>query len=283
MGPTKYMTIIIQLCLILQTQIYTQDVCTHLITTKPLNGYHCPFDSGTVQLSHVPDYICTHYCVSRLQCPLMSYYVNKGICLLHKRLCVQMVQDSEQMFSSIISYQTVKYECISWLPYHLRNISENYRFVHMVYRNKSSHVIRLYHKNEILPGRIGNSKVKTVSLADDTSRITVNPDAATEYVVVSDVCSIAWVPYVAGNEIPSRAVVGGQRADGGPLFVAALWTTNDDKEQRYSYGYYDPESRQGHALNSGPRLNASVDMMVEIWVKNGKAFHYIGQTPQKGV
>ena len=113
---------------------------------------------------------------------------------------------------------------------------------------------------------MNNNNAKTVSLVNGVTRIKQVADSKMELIVVNDACSVTWVSYVAGNQMPQRAVVGGERAGGEPLFVASLWTTKTDMVSRYSYGYYDTKSLLGYAYNGGqPRSNSSVDIMVEIW------------------
>ena len=128
------------------------------------------------------------------------------------------------------------------------------------------YAVRLHYNNEILPGKMKNNNAKTVSLVNGVTRIKQVADSKMEFIVVNDACSLTWVSYVAGNQMPQRAVVGGERAGGEPLFVASLWTTKTDMVSRYSYGYYDTKSLLGYAYNGGqPRSNSSVDIMVEIW------------------
>ena len=63
--------------------------------------------------------------------------------------------------------------------------------------------------------------------------------------------------------MPSRVVVGGWRANGEPLFVASLWTTDSNMNSKYYYGYYDPISRLAYTYNAGVQTNPSLDIMVE--------------------
>ena len=130
------------------TVICKNAICTNPITESHLDGYYCPVDTKTVQLSHVPHHLCTHYCLSVLQYPMFSYYKTKGLCIVHKEICVEMLQDRVQVFTTIISYRPPKQECISWLPYQ-GNIPEGERLVNMA----NYYAIRLHYNNEILPGK----------------------------------------------------------------------------------------------------------------------------------
>ena len=257
----KFLSAIIPLCLTFLARYDAKDPCTKLIIKTLLNGYHCPADIATVTLPRVPLHLCTHYCVSRFRCPTFSYHVNTGVCFLHNNLCVELVKDTEHLLSYTMLNWPVKSECISWRSYQ-GNIPDDER---VVQREKWHYVARLNHKDEVLPGRlIGDGNFKSVSLVNGVKAIDKYADSSTEYLVVSDQCSIAWAPYVAGNTMPSRAVLGGRRANGGHLFVASLWTTRGKKDSKYKYGYYDPESQLGYTINSRPASNNSVDILVEI-------------------
>ena len=68
--------------------------------------------------------------------------------------------------------------------------------------------------------------------------------------------------------MPPKAVVGGRKANGEPLFVASLWVITSDMTSKYLYGYYDPETKLGSAAaGSEAKSNSTVDIMVEIWDK----------------
>ena len=125
--------------------------------------------------------------------------------------------------------------------------------------------VRLKYNDEILPGRFiqDTSKVKSVSLVNGPFKVNEDPTSAVEFLAVSDVCSVAWVPYNAGDQMPSKAVIGWRKRNGKPLLVASLWMKNAEMESKYLYGYYDPESRLGYTVKSEPESNSGVDMMVE--------------------
>ena len=245
------------------TGVYTKDTCANVITKKTIEGYYCPVDTKTVQLSHVSRHVCTHYCVTVLQCAMLSYHETKGMCMLQREICLEMVQSTGQVFSSIILYGSTKQECITWLPYP-GSVPDHERLVVM---DNGNQVGRFRHNNEILPGKIAGSKVKTVSFVNGPTKIDDNLTPSVEFLVVSEMCGITWVPYVAGNPMPSRAVVGGRKVDGEPLFVAALWVTTTDMKKKYLYGCYDPDSKLGYvAATSAVESNSTVDIMVENWL-----------------
>ena len=184
------------------------------------------------------------------------------MCLVHREVCVEMVQGTGQVFSSIILYGSTKQECITWLPYEGRK-PDNQRLVVM---NTGPYVGRLRQNNEILPGRITAQSLKTVSLVNGPTKIRVNLDNSdVEYLVVSDTCSLIRVPYITGKHMPSRAVVGGRNANGGLLFIAFLWVTNTNMESKYVCGYYDPDTKLGYAILTEAQSNSTVDIMVENW------------------
>ena len=244
MGLENFLAFMVLLDVTLWTEVSTKNV-RKTIFVKSFNGHHCPTETGMVKLSDVPLYLCTHYCISELQCSMLSFHVNNGVCMVHEEVCVEVVQATEQVLSYIMLAGPQHRDCISWLPYQgIVPIGE--RLVHMT--NRRFIMVRNRHKNETLLGRLDtNNKntVKYVSLIDGPVSVKESPGSAVDFLVVSDICSVSWVPYVAGNPMPPRAVVGGRKWNNGPLVVAALWTTTGTKKM-YSYGYYDPESQLGY-------------------------------------
>ena len=247
------------------TGFYKKDICTNHISKKLIKGYYCPVDTTTIQFAHVTHLLCTHYCVSVFQCSVLPYHVDKSMCLMHREVCTEMVKWQGTCAEFNYPVRATRTRMFSWLPYQ-GSIPDGEQFVHM----EGTHVfilVRLHHRKEILTGRFLKRKgqVKTVSLVNGPMSIKEVADSAMEFLVVSDICSVAWVPYVTGNPLPSRAVAGGRKGNGEPLFVASLWTTYSNMKQKYSFGHYDPESGLGYTYHGGVRANSSMDIMVENW------------------
>ena len=175
MDPTMCLTYIIISYVTTVTLAYAKDFCTNSITKKLINGYFCSADTKTVQFSYVPLHLCTHYCSSIFQCSMLSYHVNKSLCLLHKDICVEMVPAKQQVFSSTILYRSPINECISWLAYG-GSIPDGERLVYMEQYNRH-YVGRLHYNYELLPGKLvkGSQRVvlKSVSLVNGLNTISL--------------------------------------------------------------------------------------------------------------
>ena len=263
MGSTKSLTYILLLYQTFGTGVYTKDICTNPIYKKLIDGYYCHADTTTIQLCRVTHHICTHYCVSVFQCSMLSYHVDKSMCFMHREVCMEIMKDKEHVWSSIILYEPPKKGCNSWLPYQ-GSIPDGERFV----RREGTYpliLVRLHCDNEILRGKFleGAGEVRTVSLVNGPVFIREVADSAMEFLAVSDICSVAWVPYVTGNPMPLRAVEEGRKANSEPLFVASLWITNSARNRKYSFGHYDPGSGLGYTYYGTARSNSSVDIMVK--------------------
>ena len=266
MASTKSSKCIIFIYVSFWQTICTEQVCVNYIAQKPLDGYHCPVDGRTIKLSQVTSNMCSHYCVTLSQCHIVSYDANRHLCLVHDSLCIEMVRDKEQVFSSVMFYMSPRRGCISWLPYQ-GNTPEGERLVCRHSSKRRYIAIRLHYNNEILPGRFADHStlLKLVSHVNGLTGIETSPTSSMDYLVVSEECSIAWVPYKAGDQMPPRAVVGGRKSHGGPLFVVSLWLSRGSYKPIYAYGHYDPDSQLGYGFNSGPDSSSSVNVMVEIW------------------
>ena len=96
---------------------YTADNCEKCVIKKMINGYSCPTANRTTEHSNVPHHLCSHHCVSVGQWSMLSYHINKAVCLLYKDICVELVDDEGQVISSIILNRSSPHACISWPPY----------------------------------------------------------------------------------------------------------------------------------------------------------------------
>ena len=94
MGLSTSLICIMLFCQTFGTVVCSKDNCTNPITKKLVVGYYCPADARTAQFANAPLHLCTHYCVSEFRCSMLSYYVNKRLCLVHNEICMEMVKDT---------------------------------------------------------------------------------------------------------------------------------------------------------------------------------------------
>ena len=70
-------------------------------------------------------------------------------------------------------------------------------------------------------------------------------------------CPLPWMPYTAGEPLPSGAVAGGHLADGSALYVMKIADNN-----YMFFGYYNPKESLAYYEHSGARTTTSMEMLI---------------------
>ena len=248
--------------LIVWTTVLTEPHCMNYDVSDIIVCYRCPGELEIARLSRVPRHICVQYCVQKVQCRMISFDNKEQSCLIYNKLCVEMKPDIH--FSSLLLHDVPKGDCISWITYE-GTVPIDKRIIYTGAGKYS--LVRIHYNDEILLGRIiykaGLLRVKTVKHKNGLHKVNAEATTDTEFLAVSETCSVAWVPYIADRQMPSGVVRGGQKWDEQPLYVAALLTTGQSVT-KYTFGHYDPENNLGYAFNCGVASNSSVDLLVEI-------------------
>ena len=162
-----------------------------------------------------------------------------------------MVKDDEHVLRSIIIFYPPKHTCILWSLYQ-GTIPNSERCVSMKGRIHPNMVMKLHCNSVILTGRflLGKMELRTANLVNGPVFVKAAADSAMEFLIVSDICRVSWVPHIAINLVPTRAVMDGWRANGKLLFVASLWTTDSNMTNKYYCGFFDPKSQLAYMWSS---------------------------------
>ena len=82
-------------------------------------------------------------------------------------------------------------------------------------------------------------------------------DQDIEFLSKDATCPLPWMPYTAGEPLPLGAVAGGHLADGSATYVARVMHNN-----RFVFGYYNPQSASAYYESGGIHTTTSMDMLV---------------------
>ena len=254
---------------IMWTMAWTERHCINYDINKTIVNYRCPDDFETVRVTHVSRHVCRLYCTAKVQCRMLSFDEKNHSCLIYKEVCVEIIKYLG--FSSLLLQDVTKRACISWIPYE-GIIPLDERIIH---RGDGAHfLVRFHYDGELLPGRLyvkrAQKQVRVVKHKTELLKVTKEATSDVEFLVVSETCSVAWVPYTAGRDMPLRVVTGGRKWNGQALLLAVLWTTAGPIHN-YRFGHYDADDKMSYTYNKGVRSNASVDLLIEIWSR----FRYV--------
>ena len=191
--PTSLRVFIILLALRLVSAIGTK------YTIRAMNGYYCASDyiNNYTAIEHQR---CVAHCITNRHCWVLTYSSRGKYCLLGTQPCAKAVTDDDFRMMTFRGGENI--HCIQWVwsdgsSYPNRTV-EQFHSLHQA-------LARIPIEGEIFIGRSvpGQSKIFITRNGAGEIHSDYYP------LVVSDYCSVAWVPYMAGNPLPRGAVEGG--------------------------------------------------------------------------
>ena len=208
----------------------------HYVASR--RGFYCD-NNVCVVLQGMVLHHCKLVCLRKL-CAGLSYNFANGTCLIHTKPCVNASLHPD--YELILFQPSRPYPCIRWVDSPpLRYVTKDYQGVA---RNKRD--------NQWVPGKhlLGSQITCTVWASAETC------GQGAEYLEVGDHCSVAWVPYTAGDPVMAGAVLGSTLSDGTPLYVVNLQVGED------AYGYYRPDVELGYAGRHGEQTRRDMEMLI---------------------
>ena len=190
-------------------------------------------------------------------CPFFNYNVVEKFCQLSDERCVSLVLDNQYNLTSFLP--TVR-SCFQWIP--ATGSDSNYMVptspchVHVAY--DICYVGRLTSGPHTLPGKY--------HIVDGGLYTSMNGKMHTsgdkEVLTVVSGCQVGWMPYTAGNVIPTRAVAGGflSSRTGSSLFVIR-WLVRG----YMTIGFYETNTHKGYVEFGGVNLLTEMEIRVEVW------------------
>ena len=230
-------------------------LASRLVTQTSRTGVCCIIYNNKHFVSHRDEY---HHCVIHCMdkgCPFFNYNIAEKFCQLGDESCVSLVFDNQynltSFFSPVKSY-------VEWISAAGSDTSHMIRSstCHSVPPYDTCFVGRLISGLHILPGnyRIGVPLYTSLNGQKYTS-------GQKEVLSVGAGCQVGWIPYVAGNVIPTRAVVGGFLASGTGF---SLFVIRGQANGYTLFGYYDTNAQEGYVEVDGVHVLTEMEMLVEV-------------------
>ena len=194
---------------------------------------------------------CVVACSRRLDCQVVNFNESNQICYLTDEPCLVLEPDAQY---HALYYKPPSDTCLKWVSLGLHHPD---RVIYLYPCNTpdvpnqiNCYIIRSIFHPHTLPGLFyyqeesTNKETKYTSLDDQI--ITTGSWEALE---VSPGCPIQWVQYTAGDDLPTKSVVGGHLGSesGSDLYVVRVTTSRNGHEVIIP-GYYDPTSRRAYAV-----------------------------------
>ena len=230
-------------------------------THRPMNGYYCA-SAYMTNYTAIGHQSCVAHCITNPHCWVLAYNSRAKYCLLGTLPCAEAVAGDDFRMMTFRKHENIS--CIQWVwsdgtSYPSRTVEQ----VHPLYQALARKPIQ----GEIYIGR-SNPGLGKIFLARN--------GAAANYrdyylLVVSESCSVAWVPYTAGMPLPRGTVEGGYLELFGATYCMRVWNT---QAATYLYGYYAHSSGLGYYAYYGSKTTTQMDVLVQIhwFLWNTKAY-----------
>ena len=126
-------------------------------------------------------------------------------------------------------------------------------------RHHICYVGRLISGPHTLPGKYQTLHNNLYSSFNGRTHMNGNKEVLT---VVAG-CQVGWMPYTAGNVIPTHAVTGGFLASG---TGSRLFVIRGQVGGYIPIGYYDPNMQKGYIDYCGAHVLTEMEMLVVVWL-----------------
>ena len=229
------------------------DRCELYDLAMPYGGRYC-IGEGIVTPKLLP-HECRYVCLQSPTCRAYNYNVTERTCTRFTFPCPQAFSD--QVMEFVVFSETPVNQCYEWVPYSRgdplgeRMIATDspWCIVSRLQVNGNDVVSFFVTDKDHCWGTFGETGYST------------KQGYRCERLRVVEGCTIFWVPYTAGNPLPSRAVIGGAMANGDVPYVVKFDCIHNGKVESIS-GYYIEGATHAISGYYSTRYSTNMTMMV---------------------
>ena len=227
--------------------------CEMYSLSMPYNGRYCT-GVGTVTRKLLP-HQCRFMCLQSAICKAYNYNTTSETCTRFTSPCPQAIGDPVMEF--VVFRETFAKQCYEWVPYSPgdtldeRMISTDTSVI-IVARLEvdGNHLVCYFFYDSACYCSLGPTQYSnTQGYPCDRLRVVEG-------------CTVFWVPYTAGEPIPTQAVIGGSMANGDVAYVIKFGHLHTDGQVWDIAGYYVEGTPQAISPFHGVHYSTNVMMMV---------------------
>ena len=224
--------------------------CNEIYTNKPLDGYYCHEWYSTMD-GNVTQELCTRACLISQECAAMAYNPANGVCLLVAVPCVMALKHGEFMLMVFRKQEHVN--CAVWVR------DESGVIPNRILSLGDSHVGRVYNNGNLLVGNANQPEQNwNTYIARDGQQIHF---LTHDLLTVHPNCTMAWLPYNAGDSLPPKAVVTGGLANDRRLYSSLSFHAPANK---WLIGTYAERDTAAYYAYSGSNAVTQFDILVVV-------------------
>ena len=205
--------------------------------------------------SKVPLHRCKLNCIQSLKCTAVNYNKSDGTCI--EISAPRVLADNDLTMMYIMFNERVHKHCFTWVM-RRELIAHHSREVYN--RNGKATVARILYNSEFYPAYANSRGSYTATGIQLINTV----DNVCEVLVLSPSCTTAWVPYEAGQPIPTRAETAGYTTEG-EVTYPVMFAPNGEPDN-YLIGCYTAANGYGMLTHTSARHFVSQMMMlVLLW------------------
>ena len=220
----------------------------------PNRGLYCATHGG--RRSNIPLHHCKSNCLQSSQCTAVNYNVSDATCTEMSTPCALAIYDSTMIY--MLFNERVREQCFTWIM-HSELTSSHTRQVYD--KNGKKRVSRILYQSGFYPASSDDRWCYTGTGIELINR----ENNVCEVLILSPSCTEAWVPYEAGQPLPSGAETAGITEEGEATYPVMFAPEIDP--DHYRIGYYTVASGYGMITYGSAHHHATAMMMlVLIWL-----------------
>ena len=218
--------------------------CDPRHTNRPLYGLRC-VSNVTAERRQAAHPQCVWRCLRMKTCRYINYNSAEGQCELGLGQC-ESLQPATGV--RVNTFGPPRHDCIHW-----GSVQEP---GWVALRGTVGHAARIVSGEVML---IGIFFPRTGQFWANKQNTGIGPVYQDIQLMYKDAtCPSPWMPYTAGEPLPSGAVPGGHLADGSATYVARIMDSNE----LLVFGYYNPKSAAAYYKSGGTHTTNSMDILV---------------------
>ena len=237
--------------LLLCSHLLSANVCDVEYTKQPTNGHRCVASSNTeVTLRQTDRPQCMLKCLQLKTCRYINHNYDTGQCDLGLDKCESLVP---AIGVEVNVFGPHRDACEHWAP----RQRLGHVLVEVSIPGDVMYLARIKIDKTLLVGKFingwfwGNNEGVRVEIyeAENVDFLTMNP-----------ACTLAWIPYTAGDLLPVGAISGGLLPHGSITYVSKV--THNDLPV---IGYYNTQTELVYYELAGAHTKKSMEILVLLW------------------
>ena len=225
--------------------------CNHKYTNRPLDGYYCDGQKYRTT-DKIGEAMCKQACFKSRECGAMSYNPMSDTCMLATQPCA--LAKRHDRYRLMIFRQQEQIECAVWVRDQPGVIP-----VRIVTPGTDAHVGRIAVGDEVLVGNGNLPGQNWQTYIAHKGRQVSYPNQ--DFLTTHSNCTMAWVPYTAGDVLPRNAIVTGMLANGRRLYSSLSWHAPISK---WISGVYAEKDDAAYYAYAGSIAVRSFDILVSV-------------------